>query len=52
MEIIEKVFQVIFVIVMAMGILGLPAYFLLNARRRRLNEEYQENNNNNEQNEE
>lgn len=38
--IIEKIFQVLFVAIMAVGILGLPAYFYLNARRKRLVEEY------------
>ena len=47
MEIIEKIFQVIFVIVMAIGILGLPAYFVLNARRKRISAEYYENNDEN-----
>jgi len=46
MEIVEKIFQIIFLVVMSLGILGLPAYFILNARRKRLNEEYEENNNN------
>ena len=45
MEIVEKVFQVIFVAVMSIGILGLPVYLLLNARKKHLNEEYLENKN-------
>ena len=46
MNIIETIFQVIFVIIMTMGILGLPVYFWLNARRKRLNAEYEQNKNN------
>ncbi len=38
MEMVEKVFQIIFLVVMSLGILGLPVYFVLNARRKRLNE--------------
>ena len=34
----EKVFQVLFVIIMSMGILGLPVYYWLNARKKRIAE--------------
>ncbi len=44
---INKIFQGFFVGVMTIGLIGLPAYFWLNARRNRLLREYKENNNDN-----
>ena len=40
---VNKIFQGIFVGVMTIGLIGLPAYFWLNARRNRLLREYKEN---------
>ncbi len=42
----EKVVQVIFVIIMSMGILGLPLYFWLNSRKKRIAESDPEKSNN------
>jgi beta-lactamase regulating signal transducer with metallopeptidase domain len=44
----EKVFQVIFIVIMTVGIVGLPAYYWLNSRRKKALEEYNENQNNGE----
>ena len=41
----DKVFQTTSVVIMTIGILGLPAYFLLNSRKKRLLREYEEANN-------
>lgn len=38
----EKVFQVIMIVVMSIGVLGLPLYFWLNSRKKRLISEYNE----------
>lgn len=38
----DKVFQVIFMIIMTVGILGLPAYYVLNSRRKRVISEFEE----------
>ena len=38
----EKIFQVLFLLIMTVGILGLPLYYYLNARKKRLMEEYEE----------
>ena len=42
MNVFETIFQVISVVIMSIGILGLPAYFWLNARKKRLMQEYEE----------
>lgn len=39
----ETAIQIVFLVIMSIGILGLPLYFVLNSRRRRLLEEYEEN---------
>lgn len=39
----EKVVRIIFIIIMSVGILGLPLYFWLNSRRKRIIAEYEEN---------
>ena len=39
MEIINTIFQVLFVAIMSIGILGLPLFFYLNARKRRIYKE-------------
>ena len=44
----EKVIQVIFIAIMTVGIVGLPAYYWLNSRRKKALEEYNENQNNGE----
>ena len=44
----EKVFQVIFIAIMTIGIVGLPTYYWLNARRKKALEEYNESQNNDE----
>ena len=44
---VNKIFQGLFVGVMTIGLIGLPAYFWLNARRNRLLREYKETNDNN-----
>ncbi len=36
----EKIFQVLFLLIMTVGILGLPLFYYLNARKKRLLEEY------------
>lgn len=41
---VEKVFQVLFMVIMTVGILGLPLYFWLNARKKNALKEYNENN--------
>ena len=38
----EKIFQVLFVLIMTVGILGLPLYYYLNARKKRISEEQQD----------
>lgn len=38
----DKVFSTITIVVMSIGILGLPAYFWLNSRKKRLLAEYEE----------
>ncbi len=43
MEIVNTVFQILFVAVMSIGILGLPLYFYLAFRRKRIIEESKEN---------
>lgn len=40
----EKVFQVIMIVIMSIGVLGLPLYFWLNSRKKRLLSEYNESN--------
>lgn len=40
MDVVNKVFQVLFIIVMTTGILGLPLYYYLDKRRKRLKAEY------------
>lgn len=42
--IVEKIFQVVSVVIMTFGIVGLPAYFFLDSRRKRLAEEFEEKN--------
>ena len=42
MEIINTIFQVLFVAIMSIGILGLPLFFYLNARKRRIYKESSE----------
>ncbi len=39
----ETAIQIVFLVIMSVGILGLPLYFVLNSRRKRLLEEYEEN---------
>lgn len=39
---IENVFQILFLIIMSFGILGLPVYFVLNARKKRIASEYEQ----------
>ncbi len=39
----ETAIQIVFLVIMSIGILGLPLYFVLNARKKRLLEEYEEN---------
>ncbi len=38
---IDKIFQVLYILIMAFGILGLPLYFWLYARKKRLLQEYE-----------
>ncbi len=45
---VEKVFQILFIVIMTVGIVGLPAYYWLNSRRKKALEEYNENQNNGE----
>jgi len=40
----DKAFQTASLVIMTAGILGLPAYFFLNARKKRLLREYEEKN--------
>lgn len=42
----EKVFQILFMIIMSVGLLGLPAFYWLNSRKRRLLKEFEEGNGN------
>ncbi len=39
----EKVFQVFFIVIMSIGVLGLPLYFWLNSKRKNALREYDEN---------
>ena len=39
----EKVFQVFFIVIMSIGVLGLPLYFWLNSKKKKALEEYYEN---------
>ena len=39
----EKIFQFLFLLIMTIGILGLPLFYYLNARKKRLLDEYQKN---------
>ena len=48
MNAFETVFEIIFIVIMTIGILGLPAYFWLNTRRKRLAQEYEEKQSDNE----
>lgn len=41
--VLEKVFQVFFVIIMSIGIFGLPAFYWLNSRKKRIMAEFDEN---------
>ena len=36
----EKIFQVLFLLIMTVGILGLPLFYYLNARKKKLLDEY------------
>lgn len=40
---IEKIFQILFILIMSVGILGLPLYFVLLARKKRIVSEFDEN---------
>ena len=40
MSAFEKVFQVFFVIIMTVGLIGLPLFYYLDKRRRRIAKEY------------
>ncbi len=39
-SVFEKIFQVLFIFIMSVGLLGLPAFYWLNSRRKRIAEEY------------
>lgn len=41
---VEKVFQVLFMVIMTVGIVGLPLHFWLNARKKNALNEYNESN--------
>lgn len=41
----DKIFQVLYIVIMTVGILGLPFYFWLLSRKKRLLSEYEENEN-------
>lgn len=43
MEIVNTIFQVLFVAIMSIGILGLPLFFLLNSRKKRIYKESSDN---------
>ena len=43
MEIVNTIFQVLFVAIMSIGILGLPLFFVLNSRKKRIYKETADN---------
>ena len=43
MEIVNTIFQVLFVAIMSIGILGLPLFFVLNSRKKRIYKESADN---------
>ena len=46
MNIINTIFQVLFIAIMSIGILGLPLFFYLNSRKKRIRDEFNEKNEN------
>ena len=43
MNVINTIFQVLFIAIMSIGILGLPLFFYLNSRKKRIRNEFNQN---------